>query len=64
MIIIRCTRAQQMALVELITEHIRRDGTELFQDTSTRPATSTTPGELLRLVSDGHNIDLPGGMVG
>jgi hypothetical protein len=64
MIVIRATRSQQMALIELIHEHMRRGGTELFQDCSTRPATSTTPGELLRLVSNGHEVDLPGGMVG
>ncbi len=61
MIVVRMTAAHQSALMELITEFIRcdRGHSELFQDRSTMPATSTTPQELLRLVSNGQNVELP-----
>ncbi len=61
LIILRLTRSQQMALIDLITEFIRCDfgHAELFQDCSTVPAISTTPGELLRLVSAGQEVELP-----
>lgn len=59
MIVLRITRSQQMALIELISEFIRcdRGHVEIFLDCSTNPSTSTTPGELLRLVSAGQNVE-------
>jgi hypothetical protein len=53
------TRSQQMALIDVIAEFIRESTTESFTDCSTNPSTVTTPGELLRLVSDAKYIPAP-----
>jgi hypothetical protein len=51
-IILELTRSQHMALVDAMTEFVRYSDTESFIDCSTNPETVTTPGELLRLVSE------------
>ncbi|MGH9501691.1 MAG: hypothetical protein ACRD20_02450 [Terriglobales bacterium] len=60
-VVIRLTRSQQIAMMDLITEFVACSfgHSELFQDTSSSPAISTTPGELLRLVSGGRCVELP-----
>ena len=50
-VVLRLSRSQHMALLDVLLEHIRRgDGTQLFIDCSTGTETST--GELLQLISD------------
>jgi hypothetical protein len=49
------TRSQQMALLDLIMEHLgRKDSTEVFINCSESPEVETTPGELLALISKAH----------
>lgn len=63
--IIEMTRSQHMALIELISSNLRcrcDARLEEFVDASLRPAVRTTPGELLRLVSDAK-LFADGGLV-
>jgi len=51
-IILRLTRGQQMALIDIITEHLRcPNHTETFVNCSEANAPETSIGEILRLVS-------------
>lgn len=53
--IVRMTRSQQMAVLDVIMEHMRLPGaTEYFVDMSTDPPTQTTLGELLTVFSHGE----------
>ena len=53
--LVELTPSQRMALIDLITETLRctcEAKVEEFVDCSVTPAIVTTPGQLLRLVSD------------
>jgi hypothetical protein len=53
--IVALTRSQQMALIDLIAHSLRcrcDSRIEEFIDASTSPTVRTSPGELLRLVSE------------
>jgi hypothetical protein len=52
--ILALTKSQRMALLDLISEHLRcpkENQTEEFIDCSTEPPTRTTAGDILRLIS-------------
>ena len=56
--ILRLTRSQQMALVDVLLEHLRDpNGSREFVDCSSNPATTTTVGELLALVGSVCEIE-------
>jgi hypothetical protein len=54
-ILIPVTRSQQMALIDILTYHIRRtDEVQVFVNCSSHPVTETTTGELLRIVQEAN----------
>lgn len=55
-IILRLTRSQQMALVDILVAYIRTDEVQTFVDVS-NDATTTT-GELLSLVADVRELEV------
>lgn len=51
--VLRLTRSQQMALLDVLTEHLQCPGsTEIFIDCSTMPPTETTVSDLLLRLSN------------
>lgn len=58
-IILRISRSQQMALLDIIMEHLRCPNyTEVFIDCSTSPPTETTISDLLNVVGRMDEMDL------
>lgn len=56
-VVIRMTRSQQMALTDILIEHLRGSGTQVFVDCSSEPAIETTTDQLLQLVSDTRELE-------
>jgi hypothetical protein len=54
-VVLRLTRSQQMALVDILVAYIRTDEAQEFVDLSTD--TKTTTGELLSLVASVDRIE-------
>jgi hypothetical protein len=57
--VLELTRSQQMALIDLIAETLTchtGHHAEQFVNCSENPEVTTTPGELLRLVSDAKPV--------
>lgn len=56
-LVVRMTRSQQMALVDILVAYMRIDDEpQEFVDVSTD--TTTTPGELLRLIGDMRELEI------
>lgn len=57
-VVMRMTRSQQMALVDILCEHmVNPEATQIFTNCSVDPPTDTTTPELLRLVSDHSEME-------
>ena len=56
--ILELTRAQHMALLDLIIECIREQKPTLYYDYSTDPPTETRPSELMRAVTEATFIEI------
>lgn len=55
-VVLRLTRSQQMALIDILISYIRLDEVQTFVDISAD--TTTTTGELLSLVSSLQEIEV------
>lgn len=55
-VILKLTRSQQMALVDILIAYMRGDDVQEFVDVTTN--TTTTPGELLRLIGDTSHMEV------
>jgi hypothetical protein len=57
-IVLRLTRSQQMAILDVLMEHVRcANHTENFVNCSTAPPTETTYGDLLQIFSDTSEVE-------
>jgi hypothetical protein len=55
--LLELTRSQQMALLDMIMEHLRcAAATGVFVNCSESPAVETTPGDLLTLVTEARYV--------
>jgi isopropylmalate/homocitrate/citramalate synthase len=54
-VVLRLTRSQQMALVDILIAYIRSDDVQEFIDVAND--VTTTPGELLRIVGDVREME-------
>jgi hypothetical protein len=60
MIVLKLTRSQHMALLDLIADHLRTpDATESYIDCSVHPPVETTVGVLLALVLNANEEKKP-----
>jgi hypothetical protein len=55
-VVMRLTRSQQMALVDILVAYMRTDEPKEFVDVTTD--TTTTPGDLLRIVGDLRELEV------
>jgi hypothetical protein len=55
-VLLRMTRSQQMALIDILIAYMRSDDVQEFVDVSSD--TTTTPGELLRLIGDIRELEV------
>jgi hypothetical protein len=55
-VVVRLTRSQQMALVDILVAYMRTDESQEFVDVMTD--TTTTPGDLLRIVGDLRELEM------
>ena len=55
-VVLRLTRSQQMALVDILIAYMRSDDVQEFVDVAAD--VTTTPGELLRLVGDLREMEV------
>lgn len=51
-LVLRLTRSQHMALLDVLLEHARGEGTQVFVDCSAEEAATTTTADLLLVVMD------------
>lgn len=58
-VILRLTRSQQIALVDILIAYMRSDDVQEFVDISSE--ITTTPGELLRLVGEQRVLEISEG---
>jgi hypothetical protein len=54
-VVLRLTRSQQMALVDILISYIRSDDVQEFIDVTNE--VTTTTGELLRLIGDVRELE-------
>lgn len=58
-VVLRLTRSQQMALIDVLLEYARDpEKPQLFVDCSSDEGTATTTGDLLVLVSDLRELEV------
>lgn len=55
-VVVKLTRSQQMALVDILVAYMRTDEPQEFVDVTTD--TTTTPGDLVRLIGDTSNLEV------
>jgi hypothetical protein len=55
-VVLRLTRSQQMALVDILVAYLRSDGVQEFVDVCAD--VTTTPGDLLRICGDLREIEV------
>ena len=57
-VVVRLTRSQQMALVDILIAYMRSGDVQEFVDVTTD--TTTTPGDILRIVGDLRVLEVKG----
>lgn len=55
-VVVRLTRSQQMALVDILVAYMRSDEVQEFVDVVNN--VTTTPGDLLRIVGDLRDLEI------
>ena len=55
-VVVRMSRSQQMALVDILIAYMRSNDVQEFVDVLTD--TTTTPGDLLRIVGDLRRLEI------